>query len=215
MSIEAMTVVLHHSRARGTAKVVLLGIANHAGDGGAWPALSTLARYANVDRKTVKRAVKQLVDLGEVRVHVQAGGTVEMDDWTRPNRYDVLVRCPASCDRTTQHRVDEAIPLWIDGGTPLSPGDATVPGGGTPVSGGGGTPVSPKPSTQPDLTEVRDSPTDRARETSMPMCDECLQPWAECVARAKVSGHTYRPRRGHGHAAIAAVLDHYDDVRNG
>lgn len=34
MSIEAMAVALHHSKTQGATKLVLLGIANHEGDGG-------------------------------------------------------------------------------------------------------------------------------------------------------------------------------------
>lgn len=105
MSVEALTAVLHHSKAKGTPKLVLLGIANHQGDGGAWPAVSTLARYANVTERNVQKALEQLVQLGEVAVHRQAGGNARMRDWERPNRYDVLVSCPAQCDRTTAHKV--------------------------------------------------------------------------------------------------------------
>lgn len=104
MSVESLAAVLHHSRAKGTAKVVAIGIANHDGDGGAWPSIRTLAMYANADRSTIKRAIRQLVKLGEVRVHIQAGGTRDMEDTERPNRYDVLVECPEGCDRTTNHK---------------------------------------------------------------------------------------------------------------
>lgn len=68
MSIEAMNLVLNHSRATGRAKLVLLGIANHLGDQGAWPAISTLARYANASERSVKRDIQELVDLGELTV---------------------------------------------------------------------------------------------------------------------------------------------------
>jgi hypothetical protein len=43
MSIEAVATVLNHSKARGRAKLVLIGIANHLGDQGAWPSISTLS----------------------------------------------------------------------------------------------------------------------------------------------------------------------------
>lgn len=101
-----MTVVLHHSRARGTAKLVLLGVANHAGDGGAWPSVGTLATYANVSEREVQRALSKLIDAGELARHVQRGGTVDSHrhDFERPNRYEVLLSCPAWCDRTVQHR---------------------------------------------------------------------------------------------------------------
>lgn len=72
MSIEAMNLVLNHSRANGRAKLVLLGIANHLGDQGAWPAISTLARYANASERSVKRDIQELVDLGELTVLLNA-----------------------------------------------------------------------------------------------------------------------------------------------
>lgn len=97
-----MALVLHHSRARGTAKLVLLGIANHDGDGGAWPSQATLARYANVSERAVRDAVEQLVGLGEVIVKYKGGGM--RDDTRRPNLYELRLWCPADCDRSKHHR---------------------------------------------------------------------------------------------------------------
>lgn len=104
MSVEHLAVVLHHSRATGTRKVVLLGIANHQGDGGSWPTIRTLARYANVTPRNVQKALSWLVANGEVVVELQAGGTRDLDDHDRPNRYDVTVTCPSWCDRSVNHR---------------------------------------------------------------------------------------------------------------
>ncbi len=99
MSVESMALALHHSRAKGTTKLVLLGIANHDGDGGAWPALSTLARYAGgVDERTVRRSLRELEALGEIRVHVNGGGDRSTPGDRRPNLYEVLVACPSNCD---------------------------------------------------------------------------------------------------------------------
>lgn len=165
MSVEAMALVLHHSRAAGTAKLVLLGIANHAGDGGAWPTIATLARYANTTERTVQRAIAQLVKLGEVRVHPQAGGLV-MRHFERPNRYDVLLACPAACDRTTNHRLrsyPQAVPTLSDLSqsdrvTPTSPGD-------TDVTGPGDTDVTHnRPTEPPVLTSVPNLKSTRASE---------------------------------------------------
>lgn len=98
MSIESMVLVLYHSRAVGTAKVVALGIANHDGDGGSWPAIATLAKYANVTPRAVSAAVAGLVELGELVVHVNAGGTHRDDPRHRTNRYELLIECPPDCD---------------------------------------------------------------------------------------------------------------------
>lgn len=105
MSVEAMAAVLHHSKATGTAKLVLLGIANHDGDGGAWPTVATLAKYANTSERGTQKAIARLVELGELRVDRQQGGTADYVDALRPNRYHVLVRCPTGCDGTTRHQV--------------------------------------------------------------------------------------------------------------
>lgn len=72
MSIEAMNLVLNHSKATGRAKLVLLGIANHFGDNGAWPSIETLARYANASERSIKRDIQELIELGELTVDVNA-----------------------------------------------------------------------------------------------------------------------------------------------
>lgn len=72
MSVEAMNLVLNHSKATGRAKLVLLGIANHFGDNGAWPSIETLARYANASERSVKRDIQELIALGELICEVNA-----------------------------------------------------------------------------------------------------------------------------------------------
>ncbi|MAT18323.1 MAG: hypothetical protein CMF56_07115 [Leifsonia sp.] len=104
MSVESMAIALHHSRSKGTAKVVLLGIANHDGDGGAYPTVATLAKYANVSRANVQKALTKLESLGEIRRDVQAGGSHDAAEYLRPNLYRFLLECPADCDRSRGHR---------------------------------------------------------------------------------------------------------------
>lgn len=100
-----MAVVLHHSTASGSDKLVLLGIANHDGDGGAWPSVGTLARYANLSDRAVRYSLKRLVESGELEVERQAGGNEDTRPDRRPNRYRVHVDCPADCTGGTQHRL--------------------------------------------------------------------------------------------------------------
>lgn len=156
-----MSSVLNHSKAKGTAKLVLLGIANHAGDGGAWPTVATLARYANATERSVQRAIGELVRLGELSVERQAGGLAFLKDWERPNRYDVLVRCPITCDGTVNHRLrsypqptqlELAVPVVpeSDPVTQASPPDAGVT---TPPD----TDVTHNRPTNPSLTLVKNS----------------------------------------------------------
>ena len=138
-----MTIALHHSRARGTSKVVLLGIANHDGDGGAWPSIATLAKYANVAHRNVQMAVRELERLGEVRVEVQAGGTGRTRDTQRPNLYHFMLRCPDDCDRTSQHRGAPPAASVRTGG------DECVTGSPDDGITRGVTEASPEPSCEP------------------------------------------------------------------
>ena len=75
MSIEIMSLVLNHSKATGRAKLVLIGIANHQGEMGAWPSIATLARYANASESSVQRDIRELVALGELKVELQSAPT--------------------------------------------------------------------------------------------------------------------------------------------
>ena len=141
MSIESMAIALHHSRARGATRLILIGIANHDGDGGAFPSKATLSKYAgDVDASTVRRSLRELEKLGEIRTHIQDGGFPSTPDWERPNRYDFLLRCPPTCDRTKNHRVtphpskppmpraaDEVEPVEDE---PVDNGEAYTPRGG-------------------------------------------------------------------------------------
>ncbi len=62
-----MQTVFERSRSRGTARVVMLALADHADeDLVAYPSLTRLAQYANVDRRSAIRAVNRLVELGEL-----------------------------------------------------------------------------------------------------------------------------------------------------
>lgn len=142
MSVEALAVVLHHLPVGGTTKLVALGIANHAGDGGSFPSVSTLAKYACVTDRTVQRAVRELEEGGWVKVHINDGGTHKTAPHERPNLYELLLKCPPECDGSTNHRVAK------DPVTQVSPPDADVTPPVTPVSPPPVTPTSPPPVTQ-------------------------------------------------------------------
>lgn len=189
MSVETMAIALHHSRASGTAKLVLLGIANHDGDGGAYPSLRTLAKYGACNIRNARKALERLVALGEVRVFVQAGGAADWEDHLRPNRYEVLLMCPPACDRTKNHRMPKEDPLWTN--------PRSVATGGSVETGG--PPVGSDPLTvheQPSTTAGA-STTDRARELE-PMCSTCSLERFDCESRAATNGHAYTPGRHRG-----------------
>lgn len=68
MSIEAYGRVWKYSRARGTARVVLLAIADHANaeGGNAYPSVRRIAEMANVCQRSVQNALASLRESGEL-----------------------------------------------------------------------------------------------------------------------------------------------------
>lgn len=103
MSIEAITIALHHAEGlNSTERLVLIGVANHYGEGGCWPTLGTLGKYAGVSDRNVRKALKKLQEVGYLRVDVNGGPGARADQ--RPNLYHFLLRCPVDCDRSMSHR---------------------------------------------------------------------------------------------------------------
>jgi hypothetical protein len=84
MSLYALTQVFHSSNADGSARLVLLAIADCADDDGiAFPSLPTLAVKAHVSRDTARRKIEELVKLGELEI-------LEKGDGRKSTRYRVL-----------------------------------------------------------------------------------------------------------------------------
>lgn len=75
MSIQVMQAVWEHSKADGRARLVLLAIADHQGEIGAWPSISTLARMVNSSERSVQRDIQYLQSIGELTVEVQNAPT--------------------------------------------------------------------------------------------------------------------------------------------
>jgi hypothetical protein len=75
MSIQTMQAVWQHSRSEGRARLVLLAIADHQGEIGAWPSIATLARMANTSDRSVQRDIAELHKLGELDVQIQNAPT--------------------------------------------------------------------------------------------------------------------------------------------
>lgn len=75
MSVRVMSWVWEHSRSAGADRLVLLAIADAANDLGrdAYPSLTTIARKANMDKRTAQRSVRNLIELGELKVAESAG----------------------------------------------------------------------------------------------------------------------------------------------
>lgn len=154
MSVEAIAAVLHHSKASGTDKVVLIGIANHEGDGGSWPAVATLAKYAQCSERAVRYALKRLVETGELTVSLQAGGNENTRADRRPNLYRVTVSCPADCAGGSNHkqRGEGDFHPPANGGQPASERGATG-------FRNGGQPAAAEPSLEPSKNHPRKRPS--------------------------------------------------------
>jgi hypothetical protein len=75
MSIQVMQAVWQHSRSDGRARLVLLAIADHQGEIGAWPSIATLARMVNSSERSVQRDIQYLQSIGELKVDVQNAPT--------------------------------------------------------------------------------------------------------------------------------------------
>lgn len=179
MSVESIATALHHSRASGTAKVVLLGIANHDGDGGAWPTIATLAKYANVDRRSVQRSIEKLESLGEIRRLVNGGGNHTTADWHRPNLYEFRLACPSNCDGTKHHRTPRSTTVNFDLADVGDPMTEVSPGAMS--SAGEAVTASPKPPLNPTI-EIEGSTRVNAREASTSSQERCPN---------SRNGHTY------------------------
>ena len=124
-----MVIVLNTTDLTPQDKLILLGIANHDGDGGAWPSVATLARYGCCSPRTVQRSLQRLTEAGFVTVEKQAGGSRE----TRPDRRPNLYRLHLS----------GLVDNHDNGVTPVTPREAN---GVTPVTERGDTAMSPEPS---------------------------------------------------------------------
>lgn len=121
MSIAALTLSMYHSKATYSTRLVLIAIANFEGEHGAYPSHETIGRLAGgLNRRTVQRAIDDLVALGELSEVRREGGT---------NLYKVTIACPDECDRTTNHRENKG------GGVQTAGGQETAGRGGVQTAG--------------------------------------------------------------------------------
>ena len=88
MAVEIMTAVWKNSKASPAAKLVLLAIADHQGERGAWPSEATLARMSGMSERSVRRKIVELVELGELSVEINAAPSQTQ---YKSNLYWVLV----------------------------------------------------------------------------------------------------------------------------
>lgn len=150
MSVEHMSIVINHSTLRGTQRTVLMILANHHGEHGAWPSIETLARGANCSPRTVQRAITAAIEAGELEVILQDGGTHNTRPDRRPNRYFLLLGCPPECDGSPSHRVRK-------------PAANTTPRGDTGVA--------PQPVDKSPRGDTRDTPQEPRGDILSPRGD--------------------------------------------
>lgn len=151
MSIEAMRWAMDlelETLASPTARYVLLILGNYAGEDGkhAFPAIQTIARKTGFKERTVQKALRQLEDLGIVRLGNQAIVAAHIDrPDKRPTVYDLALQSCGSAGET-------AVEKGGDRGEPRSP---RAPAGRTSEQSGvnltteRGEPRSPDPSNNP------------------------------------------------------------------
>lgn len=175
MAIESMARVLQMCTLQGTAKLVLLGIANHDGDGGSWPSIATLAKYASVTERNAQKAVDRLIEDGWITCEVQGGGNRATRGDRRPNLYHIVWT-----------RLD-GVSLPTDDVDGVS--DATSRGVATDVDGV--SVATPEPSLEPSMnpTEIVDAVDDD------PLDGEIVDDDGPLPAVVMRSGHLDEARR--------------------
>lgn len=158
MSIESISWALNLEDDRLTAvdRLVLIGVANHDGDGGAWPAIATLARYAGVAPRSVSRSISRLADFGLLVRHQQQGGNTRTRPDQRPNLYE-LVKTREDTTVTPSDERDD---------TPVTPRDDTPV---TPPL----TDRSPEPSFEPSTepSNATDTSVSAFSDVVLGLCD--------------------------------------------
>lgn len=101
MSSDAREWVWEHSSSRGTARLVLLSIADRVPDEQcvAWASLASLAERTNASRSTVREALNRLLNDGELE---------QLDDLTGPQRSTVYRLPKAAAEAARQRERDGA-----------------------------------------------------------------------------------------------------------
>lgn len=111
MSVQALSWVFDNSESELAARHVLLSIANHADKYGknSWPSYPTIAQEARVSEKTVQRSIKDLLQIGELTVEIEAG----------PNRSNLYSLAKMKVDNLSSIKVVKEDILSLSGGHPV------------------------------------------------------------------------------------------------
>lgn len=153
MSVQALGWVLDHSPTEGSDRLVVISLANHAGQvvddddrGGdaweSWPGIATIQREARLRReRTVKDALARLVDAGHVVRVVNGAPDGRMRADRRTNLYRLLLSSGVPCGDTRCR--------WCGVTPDAARGDAQRHDGVTLGDATGVRDASPKPPDEP------------------------------------------------------------------
>lgn len=200
MAIEVIAWVLRHSTAKGTDRLVLIGLADHADadDWIAWPSVDTLATYACTSRRSVQRALRSLEESGRVKPVALPPRAPAMRSDRTPVPY--LIRNDDGASEW--HPVDDG-----HGASPRPDGASSARGRGDTGDEDGASPVSPEPCVEPSLEPSKNR--DAARGAAAADVDVVFAAWIEATGRTGQTVLTAKRRR-----VIVAALKVYplDDV---
>jgi hypothetical protein len=107
-----MNAVWRESKADGRARLVLLAIADHQGEIGAWPSIRRLAQMVNSSERSVQRDIQYLQKIGELRVEVQNAPT---QGQYKSNRYWVTLPSTAGVTESQSGVTNRASGVTADG----------------------------------------------------------------------------------------------------
>jgi hypothetical protein len=97
--VQYITAAFHHSKAKMTARFVLVCLANHADAAGyCYPSAGRIAKHCGMTIRGVRKALSDLIDIGEIKV-VKKGGTI--DGQKISNVYQILLPVEYRCTTCT------------------------------------------------------------------------------------------------------------------
>lgn len=160
MSVESMAKALRVPDLDPTDKLLLVGIANHDGDGGAWPSLTTLATYLGKSVRSVQRHLGNLEQRGLITREIGAGGNGKTRNDRRPTLYTLHLNGVTVDVTPPSERGDTRGDTLM---SPRGPNEVTDP------APRGDRAMSPEPSIEPSVEEEPSNNKDAGASASDPI----------------------------------------------
>jgi len=167
MSIESVAKALVIKGLAPSQKLVLIGLANHDGDGGCWPGVVTLCDYTDLKERQVQYILGQLADLGLIEIVHNAGGHPGMRLDKRPNLYVLhLDRTAVELSTDSERGAVECTPRNDSRGAVEAPRGAVA---NRENAARGAVATAPEPSfNHPSETRARDDAVDNSTAAAAP-----------------------------------------------